>query len=209
MSNTTVEEVCLIWPDQITPDCKFNVRSDVEAQGFCPRAGGRYRVTPRVEKLLEDLDDTTRARLTTIMVDRRMAGDPSPLITEADVKRSSIIAPLSMPMRLERLLEFLVLISDAAGIYCDLSKPYMKEALSGKYVLKSDNIFFLMATAWTDSVHYEETVFFVEQLVDMGLIERHDRYMKDVRVTIKGYEYIQQLEKTVNTDQCFRRNVVR
>lgn len=203
MSNTTNQRVCPIWPGQITPDCSFEVPSDVEGYGFCPRMGGGYSVTQQAVKLLKDLDDTTRTRLATIMVGRRIAGDTSPLVTEDDVKRSSINAPLSMPKRLERLLEFLVSISNAAGIYCDLTKPYNKEAFTGKYVLTSEHMFFLMATAWTESIQYEETEFFVEQLVGMNLIEKHDRYMREVRVTIEGYKYIQERRNTVNTSQCF------
>lgn len=72
-----------------------------------PRAGGTYFISGTAVGLVAQLDDASKARLTTFLVDQRLQGIPEPTITSSVVDAAVRSRPLSVASRLDRLLRFL------------------------------------------------------------------------------------------------------
>ena len=72
-----------------------------------PRAGGRYSISEQAIKLLSQLDDRVKARLTTWLVDQRRLGNECPEILQQTIKMAEQQKDLSVHDRADRLLQYI------------------------------------------------------------------------------------------------------
>ena len=95
-------EICPIW------GTKAEIQSSPEKQELVadsPRAGGKYCITPKAEKLLEELDDKKKARLTSWLVKQRSSGVECPRIEDTTISDEKYGQPLNRSKRMDRLLK--------------------------------------------------------------------------------------------------------
>lgn len=101
---------CLIWPDApaetVTLDPSSAQFSRV-VEGS-QRAGGDYLISADADRMLSPdfhrVDDSDRARITTILVDRRAKGEEWPTVTLELINQAIAARPLTVHARAERLL---------------------------------------------------------------------------------------------------------
>ena len=103
---------CLIWPGFPAEHVTRNPVADglVCVEGS-PRAGGDYTVTAGAERRLSGgygrIDERVRARLTTILDDKRASGEERPTVTTDLLERATNAADLTLEARADRLLQYL------------------------------------------------------------------------------------------------------
>ena len=163
------------------------------------RAGGQY-VVDHVAEMQLQRDPTVRddpkvkARLTTILVDKREQGETYPRVTLERIEEAQKADPLPIPERAERLLRYLAKCS--AGEIG--SKIPIREALTPEYK---------GALAWSESTGWREIVELSDHLsqkgwVDIaGLSSKYDP--EGVSVTVDGYARIQELKTNPDSAQAF------
>ena len=104
MLEINIEAACPIW------GTKAEIRSDSEQQIMIvdsPRAGGKYSISAKAKKILEELDDKTKARLTFWLVKQRSLGRECPRIEEKTISNKEYGEALSYSKRADRLLELI------------------------------------------------------------------------------------------------------
>ena len=149
---------CKIWP-------KFTARTVLDAKvdsgAFSvidsPRAGGTYRIDREAAEWCAAHDDhesqRIKARLTTCLINQRMASDDHPMVTRDLINRLREIDNLSKPVRAERLLRKLV----------DYSHHPLK--LNPWSIVGSELL------AWSESVDILELKPLVDRLKSLGYME--------------------------------------
>lgn len=183
-----VDPLYKIWPT-------FPASGLSEADDFrwkiheCTRAGGGYVITMDAVSLLNhpgvcpmsDSDrDQMRARLTTILVDRRQAGEEFPLVTIELVKEAISKPDLMFPDRAYRLLRFLADQEMSFGAGTRIS-------LEGSRISDSDSA----AMAWSESTTLEEVNLLLDHLVDKNWLVRAARI--SYQVTHDGNRHLADL----------------
>ena len=154
-----------------------------------PRAGGRYSITREARWMIQDngLDDGQKARLTTILVDQRKQGVKWPKVIPSLIERAKNTPALPVHIRADRLLRF---ISEQS--------PTISERLT----LQSDTY---GAYAWSDSVTWDDVVYFLDYLIDRG-------WINGVRlmgggfigtVTMSGHAKIEEYATNLDSSQAF------
>ena len=156
------------------------------------RAGGSYEITRQAELAVNELDDALKARLTSILVEKRMNGVEAPLLTEDDVKRAKDRRPLPVHVRAERLLSFLVRSSSneiGQSLHIGEGRPHL----------------FYPALAWSESTKDQELHFLSDYLTGQGCITKqgYAGYMFDAMVEVPGFSLIEELQKNPDLSQCF------
>ena len=157
------------------------------------RAGGEYEISASaVSEIDEASEDADRARLTSILVERRMKGVDVPRLTEADVLRARESKPLPVHERAERLLIFLVRSSS-------------NEIGQFLHIGESNPQLFQPALAWSESTQLQELHFLSDYLERLSLIERRlfAGYMFGAKIEVPGYQYVQEVETNPDSSQCF------
>ena len=88
---TEPQKKCLIWPNYIATIDDSDNSISVESA----RAGGCYTITKTAKEMLNDLDVSSKARLTTLLVNQRERGLEIPEVTPKlieDAKSSPSLA---------------------------------------------------------------------------------------------------------------------
>ena len=173
---------CLIW------DGHEGVIHEVFQNGDCAvdslRAGGKYIITEEagIRILHGGLDDSHKARLTTMLVDQRGMGIEEPRVTAALVEEAMKAQSLSVPERADRLLRF---IADQAVPVS--TKVLVTEDTPGAY-------------AWSESIQSSEIDYFLAYLREKGWIQSRLAGYGAIEcvVTVEGYRQIE--EQTTNRD---------
>lgn len=184
---------CPIWG----PNALARVQPDRRNDTTCvesPRADGYYRITMEAISTMrsDGMDDSEKARLTTMLVDEREQGVQVPIIMCERIDEAKKADPLSVPKRAERLLRYLAKCS--AGEIgstipaLDVRTPYYDRAL-----------------AWSESTGRDEIVFLSDYLFQKGWVKIVE-YVVDIErvtVTVDGYARIDSLKTSVDSSQAF------
>ena len=177
---------CPIWPDftakMLLMDDQGLVRL-VESV----RAGGKYEIDVLAEDLAAELDDQTRARLTTWLLDQHSMGVCSPRVTPRIIEYAKTRRPLQPWERAERLLRFIAQrmdsIGDNARVDGNDPKPY----------------------AWSESSEKNDVFYLFGYLQEMGWVDGH--FFADSgfsgRVTINGYAKLSDQAANSDSSQAF------
>lgn len=185
---------CPIWGPNAVARVQPDRRNDTISVDSL-RADGYYKITMEAMSMMrsDGMDDSEKARLTTMLVDEREQGVPWPRVTIERIEEAKKADPIPVPKRAERLLRYLVKCS-AAELWreihvLDLSAPDYKGAL-----------------AWSESTEWSEIVFLSDYLSKEGWVEIAE-YIGDVgrvTVTVDGYARIDSLKtSSVDSAQAF------
>ena len=173
---------CKIWPEFIA---KKVAHSKDESRVIdvidSPRAGGTYRIDRESAEWCAAHDDhesqRIKARLTTCLINQRMASDDRPMVTRDLINRLREIDNLSELVRAERLLYKLVNDANQAM------------NLSARSIVEPGLL------AWSESVHPFELTRLYNLLKSIGFMESQG--MVDT-VTELGNQRIQELDASLN-----------
>lgn len=154
------------------------------------RAGGKYEITGEGQLSLRVLGDSEKARLTTWLVDQRIQGIETPVVTEEIVEYTRNRRPLQVHERAERLLQFIAKQSDGVG----------SDVLIRFFNSDSDTA----ALAWSESTEWREVDYFFDYLREIGLLSgRHVNSGFLAKVTVKGHTRIAEQATNLNSSQAF------
>ena len=178
---------CLIWPSSKA----VSVLSD--APGIIciasSRAGGKYQLSEQAWFRLGDLSVAEKARLTTLLVDRRIQGDSEPPVTVSSTDRALSIDPLEVSERAKRLLRFVAWTSNHPGDGVNL-----RDHSQNSEILD-------YAMAWTESTTLEEVRYFRDYLLESGWLREIGNY--HYAVSVDGYNRISELKTNADSSQAF------
>ena len=179
-------ETCPLWGDGFQATGSYesgNARYTVEDS---PRAGGGYILSEFVDSAL---DESGKARLTTILVNRRIQGDLRPKITDEMVEDAKRSPPLLVPERAERLLRYFVKSSGNIGKQFKMGEGGAEE---------------WRALAWSESEQWFQAVHFAEYLEKRGWITLESYGERSVIVVlVDGYSKIAEQPARVDSSQAF------
>ena len=166
-----------------------------------PRSGGKYTITQSARWMIEDrgLDDSHKARLTTMLIDQRERGDNWPEVTTALIEQAKNAIPLLVHERANRLLRYLSNLTSVVGEYVALGTPAVEPDSFGHRPL-SEGPTSWGAMAWSESVQPSEVQFLIDYLLGKGWIagQKEGHGMGHFTVTVDGYSHI--AEQTINID---------
>ena len=136
---------------------------------------------------MEEVDkNKLRARVTTILIDRRTREEPCPLVTRELIEHALLKRPLRVHERSDRLLRFFAEQSMTAGERVDIT--------TGTYE----------AYAWSESINWIEVEYFLNYLVKTRALEgTMFAGAFQGNVTIDGYSRIADRLTNVDSSQAF------
>ncbi len=155
----------------------------------CSRAGGGYTITLDATSLLnhrlvcpmsDSERDQIRARLTTILVDMRQAGEDFPLVTYVVVKEAMTRPDHTFCERADRLLRFLANQEELFQAVPQINRE-------GNPTSDPERL----AMAWSESTTLKEVNSLLEDLVKRNLVIRLERTY--YRLTLAGRSYLTDL----------------
>ena len=144
---------CPIWPQHHPTLLLSKVDPDIITVEQSLRAGGNYQITGPATYDIQDLNESQRTRLTTILVDKRNEGCEWPLVILDLLEQAKNRASLSDEERAARLLRFMAKKTESLG---DLI--IVNESTHEAY-------------AWTESIKWSEVHFLLKHLYANKLIE--------------------------------------
>ena len=211
---STQTNTCPIWGPG---EGRTNPQGYVTYVEDAHRAGGQYVVDHVAQMQLQEDpavkdDPKVKARLTTILVNLREQGETWPEVTCERIEEAKNAAPLPVPKRAERLLQYMV--------KCSASKIGMTIPI---YVLNTSTPEHKVALAWSESTRWFDIAFLNEYLSKMGWIgdskflseylskigyvEGEDyldsNAIGGVNVTVDGYARIESLKTNPDSAQAF------
>ena len=196
------QKKCPIWTNYIaTIDYSNSNIIHVESA----RAGGCYTITKTAKEMLNALDDSSKARLTTLLINQRDQGVEIPEVTPKLIDYAKSGTSLLVHYRADRLLKYFVgcsrIVGDEVRIGCE--GTYKR----GEWI-QSPSPTMWRAMAWSESTAWGEVCFLAEYLQKQGLIEIHTMVNEvnkwlESRVSIDGYRHINDSITTVDPAQAF------
>lgn len=171
--------VCPIWGTEAK-----QLESSRDGHLFIsPRAGGKYFISGTAEKMIGNVDDFAKARLTTWLIDERNQGTDAPEVMSSMLENLGDRAQLSVQDRTVRLLE---LLSHRTGRLGATVNYRWGDSIS-------EELF-----AWSESTHVDEVSFLLGVLEERGHIHS-SRYMggANIKVLVAGYEWLDELSRTI------------
>ena len=178
------KEVCPIWGTPVK-DSRGDSFKDAIIVNESPRAGGDYKLTPQAYKDVGALEPTQKAKLTTILIELRRAGNHAPLVTLDLIDEAKRAEPLPVYTRAERLLRYLVNSATWVG-----------------HVFQNHIIFGdPEALAWSESTLQQDITYFVNYLTDMGWLKPHQG--GSFKITVPGYQHVAEQTTKKDLSQCF------
>ena len=178
---------CPIWGDIVPP-----IKSFYDENGSLvmrsPRTGGDYRLDAKaVSEVLTLADETDKAKLTTILIDLRRAGDHAPWVTCDLVEKARRADPLAPYVRAERLLRYLMSKQESVGRWIETLPTYADP----------------LAFAWSESTEPEDITYFLNYLTRMKWLDRFKESDGLYKVSVPGYEHIAEQARQTDSSQCF------
>ena len=174
------------------------------------RAGGCYTITNNAKEILNTLDDSSKARLTTQLVNQREQGLEIPEVTSKLIEDAKYSPSLLVHVRADRLLKYFVdcsrIVGDEVRISYnnhDISKP-----IPGVQSTELDEVFAMKmwrAMALSESMEFREVFFLTKYLEKQGWIEENRTNKPEILicVSIDGYRHINDSITTVDPVQAF------
>ena len=182
MSVGTEQNRCPIWNTSATI-----IRGDFGGGRTLDsvRAGGRYKITPEAEILIRQLDPQQKARLTTMLIDRRELGDEVPVVKWQLIEDAKNKRAFPVHERAERLLRYAARKSDKIGTELNIqSDPISSEAM-----------------AWSESTSLNEVFFLARYLKEKGWLSFITKHVFEV--TVEGFSHITDVASNLDSAQCF------
>ncbi len=206
----SMEKDYSIWPDH--PGSGFSHDDNfVVTIRDCPRTGGGYAITNAavgqlklsLERLSEDECDGLRARLTSMLVERRGQGEENPLVTPGLVKEAMVTRALAVHERADRLLTHIISRSNNIGYPVKIGNEGTRDSY-GQWIEFPDSPTEQNAMAWSESTSEQEVQFLTEYLVRQDWIEAQiSGRSKTCTVLVDGYEHAATQSAKPRTDQAF------
>ena len=169
----TMGQTCLIWGTQAEVQ---RVDNRLTCWVESPRAGGQYKITEEATGMVEDgyLDEGEKARLTTILIDRRRHEDV-PIVDSTVLEEAKKCPVLQHSDRAHRLLQHIA-ASELSwpGHPVTLGRPIVPEALA-------------YSESWNDG----QVNTLLQHLEDEGWLRVED-WLDEIQctVTVSGHEHI-------------------
>ena len=208
MTSERTDKRGLIWPDH-SVDGEFYATNRLDP-GFqkCDRAGGGYIITEEAARMLSpqvyslsgvpltDAENKFRARLTTILIDRRRSGDKLPVVTQDLIRAAMSKHPLQVHERADRLLRYIAEQTDTVG--ADVILIYNNANDHQEWIIDA-------ALAWSESTSMSEVDFLLAYLGDKKWIHRGSitNNTRSVALTVDGYGRIEEQVANVDSVQAF------
>ena len=202
---------CAIWPDF---DAKRTPTNDPDSCCIeSARAGGNYEISSEVAKLVEELKDDEKIRLTTWLVDQRSLGDSMPKITKEIIEHIKTSRHLSVFERADRLLRFIEqnteIIGNSISFLEDDREDVNYHILKNRLPEPTKNTY--LAYAWSGSINWQELDHYFAYMTSRGWLKSRAYGENPVRnanqvsvtVTIDGYSRIGDLETKIDSAQAF------
>ena len=176
---------CLIWPGHkgsgaIAIAGRVNMQSS-------PRAAGAYTITSEAQGRIEDgLDDSCKARLTTMLIDQRERGVEWPEVTLSLIDLALNEPPLPVDERADRLLRFITrqleTVATLVGVARDTYEAY----------------------AWSESTDWDEIAYLFKYMDQMGWVEGSPTFGRfSGEITVKGHNRIAEQRINIDSSQAF------
>ena len=207
MTREPADKRGLIWPDH-SAGGKFYPDGFGLGVHKCDRAGGGYIITeeaalmilspvhsPSGVPLTDAEKNNLRARLTTILIDRRRSEDDLPVVTRDLISAARSKNPLQVHERADRLLRYIKEQTDVVG-----AKVRLLNNINAEQELRSD-----AALAWSESTSMSEVHYLLDYLDHKRWIDRPnsaDNYYRVV-ITVDGYARIEEQVVNVDSAQAF------
>ena len=198
---------CRIWDTPSGPhDPMLERGTTVEVTGS-PRAGGAYEITVEAQAPVRRLATTSRARLTTWLVDQRSQGNPLPLITSDAVERAERYRPLRIEDRAVRLLQYFAQSTSSVGSNIAIQLPPLNTlGLSLDLTPRPRSLNLWEALAWSESADPSELEFIMSYLARKEWIEWESADITSpsyATVSVEGYAQIEASRINERRNQAF------
>ena len=174
-------KVCQIWGTPASP--MPNPRERDGHYVDSPRAGGEYFITGTAATTSINYDESTKARLTTWLIDQRQLGEKVPEVdthTFKEVKKRQTLSPHE---RADRLLEYIV---------------QEVQSIGGRFNFFRDESSsdFMKMLAWSESTKSQEVESLVDHLQKQGYLKTYvHREHTQLELTVSGYGRIEELRR--------------
>lgn len=176
---------CPIWETTVTRiEPVFDKLNSVVVGSL--RAGGDYEISDQVRRHVSALDPKHKAKLTTLLIDKRRRGKEVPWVDWDLVAKAETEDDLSPQMRAERLLLYLTNKRQPVGHEFTITS------------IAND----MEALAWSESIEgsEREIKFLVDHLITKGWLQGR---LGGYKITVEGYEHVKQQKKKKDLSQCF------
>ena len=184
---TTSINTCRIWGEEYGASGYATQDSNKVVVENSARAGGGYVLISGTKPWINQLSVQQKARLTTWLIDQRSRGNEHPEITKDVVQYVRNRRPLPVHERAERLLRFVVdqlkTVSDALEIHEQTFAAY----------------------AYSDSTDFDDILYFLSYLNDLGWIDLRGSSFgnRRVTVTVAGYNRVEEQRTNLDSSQAF------
>ena len=197
-------QFCKIWDTPASGEIENHPPPNHRSDGSylnSPRAGGKYFIAGLRESEVKVLDNQTKARLTSWLIEQRRFGEEWPEITPEAIADAKQRRDLPIYERADRLLSYLMLIEPPVG---------------QRFFLDEDET--LNAQAWTESGTVDlgemdgHVKFFLAHLHRKGWIDYDARQIRDSQqtrfivegLTVDGYARLEEVEhQDISSSQAF------
>lgn len=185
------ENECVIWGTSAN-------RIVILGDGFAmesPRTGGEYTVTGSAQYLLSDLDNESRVKLTSWVLEQRRLGNARPEISSNIIEYTKHLANPSVEERSNNILKYFERKSKILGDAVSFA-PVMNLTFQMQLDLETETYCELLAhSGCADNT---DLTFLLNYLEESGLIKRvHNGFkLQSYIVTVGGYARIAELEKS-------------
>ncbi|MDE0446769.1 MAG: hypothetical protein OXH96_08870 [Spirochaetaceae bacterium] len=184
---TDDKAMCQIWTSSRAVYSPGNAAGVVRIESS--RAGGPYRITEAAWAQLGNLSEAESARLTTLLVDRRIQGENEPIVTPYLVDRALRMESLEVAERADRLLRFVARCLRHPGDTVNLR------------IQNQDPDTLNLSLAWTESTTIDEVRYFRDYLVRNGWLLKSVGH--HYSVSIEGYGRIADVKGHPDATQAF------
>ena len=153
-----------------------------------PRAGGNYAIARQVAWQIKDfgLDDSHKARLTTMLIDQRERGTEWPEVTSALIESAKSQSPLPVHERANRLLRYIASQMGTVNTVVTISQDTHQ------------------AYAWSESADWDEVFYLFEYLIRMNWVQGNATFGHLVcGLTVEGHSRIAEQRTNVDSSQAF------
>lgn len=194
-------QICPIWGTEA-----MIRRLDPMWYGFnSVRAGGEYVIHKQAEAKLPRISDEAKARLTTVLVDKRKLGEV-PHVTPELLDEAKAKEPLLVYERAERLLDELVGRPHRVGdTFCILlgGRPFDQALAVPESTDHAGIQHFPLdrALAVSESMDYAEIQYFLRYLEERNWVRIYDT--DAIEITVDGYARAQAMKANQNSSQAF------
>ena len=176
---------CPIWGDDSEAEGERQSEQGLMTVKFSARAGGAYEITEEVSLSVQELSNSQKARLTTILINQRNQGDRRPKVTTEIVEYAKRKRPIPIYERAERLLQYFV-----------ENTPIIGSSLKIGY----HDQFQWCALAWSESVEITEVFSLDTYLEGRGWVQLNGN---EIKVQVDGYSRVADLATNVDSSQAF------